>query len=122
MSSARQIVLRQVEEYSLWHRQRELGPTIAKLYERYHSLAQEELARTLTKLPNVSAAERAHLDELARRIVNKLLHDPVQMLRSSDADHASGVRYLHALEQLFQLTGELPAGEEPPPSTDQQKG
>jgi len=29
----------------------------------------------------VSAAEKEHLEELARRIVNKLLHDPIRMLR-----------------------------------------
>jgi glutamyl-tRNA reductase len=122
VSSARQIVLQHVEEYSLWDRQRELGPTIARLYERYHHLAQEELARTLNKLPNVSPAERAHLEELARRIVNKLLHDPVQMLRSADGGHAPEVRYLHALEKLFQLTQEPTTGDEPAPPMDEQKG
>jgi len=101
--SARQIVLRQVEEYALWHRQRELGPTIQRLYERYHALAQDELNRTLNKLPNISAAERSHLDELARRIVNKLLHDPIHTLRNADAGHGPNIQYVHALEKLFQL-------------------
>jgi glutamyl-tRNA reductase len=104
-AAARQIVMKQVEEYSLWHRQRELGPTIQKLYERYHALAQEELNRTVTKLPNISAAERTHLEELARRIVNKLLHDPIHTLRNADAGHGPNIQYLHALEKLFQLEG-----------------
>jgi glutamyl-tRNA reductase len=103
VSSARQIVLKQVEEYSLWHRQRELGPTIQRLYERYHAVAQDELNRTLNKLPNISATERSHLEELARRIVNKLLHDPIHMLRNADAGHGPNIQYLHALEKLFQL-------------------
>jgi len=37
-----------------------LGPIIEQLYERYHRLAQQELERTLNKLPDVSAAQREH--------------------------------------------------------------
>src|SRR5205814_465943 len=75
IAAARKVVADQVEGFVLWHRQRELGPAIQRLYERYHQIAQEELARTLNKLPSVGAPERAHLEDLARRIVNKLLHD-----------------------------------------------
>ena len=77
------IVAREVEEYLAWHRQRELGPAIHRLYRRYHELAREELDRELTKLPNIRAQERADLEEFARRLVNKLLHDPVQVLPGS---------------------------------------
>jgi glutamyl-tRNA reductase len=103
IGSARAIVTRHIESYITWHRQRELGPSIHRLYNRYHAIAQEELGRTLNKLPNVTEAEKAHLEDLARRIVNKLLHDPVQTLRHADGDHGSTVPYLHALEKLFQL-------------------
>lgn len=110
IDAARSIVTRQVEEFAVWHRQRELGPTIDRLYQHYHGLAQEELARTLNKLPNVSEAEKTHLEELARRIVNKLLHGPVQTLRHSDGVHAAAAGpYLHALEKLFGLEGDSPA-------------
>jgi glutamyl-tRNA reductase len=103
VSEARALITSAVEEFSLWHRQRELGPTIARLYERYHAVAQDELARTLNKLPNISAAERSHLEDLARRIVNKLLHDPIRTLRNADPAHVANSQYLHAMEKLFQL-------------------
>jgi glutamyl-tRNA reductase len=107
VEAARSIVSRQVEEFVLWHRQRELGPTIDRLYKHYHGLAQEELSRTLGKLPGVSESEKAHLEDLARRIVNKLLHAPIQTLRQSGAPHGSAAAgpYLHALEKLFGLEG-----------------
>ena len=76
---------------------------IDELYKRSHRLAQEELERTLNKLPNVSESERQHLEELARRIVNKLLHDPIQTLRQSDTLHGPATQYLHAMEKLFGL-------------------
>ena len=44
VDAASAIVAPQVEEFVLWHRQRELGPTIDRLYQQYHRLAQEELA------------------------------------------------------------------------------
>ena len=104
VDAARGIVSRHVEEFVLWHRQRELGPTIDRLYQHYHKLAQEELTRTLTKLPSISEAEKAHLEELARRIVNKLLHGPVQTLRQpGGAGHGATGPYLHAMEKLFGL-------------------
>ena len=103
VSAAEQIVDEQVEEFAAWHRQRELGPAIHRLYRRYHEVAQEELARTLNKLPNVTPAEQAHLEDLARRIVNKLLHDPVQRAAQFRQRPVPTSQYLHALEKLFQL-------------------
>ena len=106
IAAARAVVARHVDSFLSWHRQRELGPSIQRLYERYHAVAQEELARTLNKLSNVSEADRDHLQELARRIVNKLLNDPVQMLRSDDGAHPPGIQYLHTLEKMFRLNSE----------------
>ena len=108
IASARAIVARHIDAFLAWNRQRELGPAIHRLYNRYHAVAQEELARTLNKLPNISPAEKAHLEDLARRIVNKLLHDPVQTLRNSDSEHVPATQYLHALEKLFQLNESSP--------------
>ncbi|MEA2733849.1 MAG: glutamyl-tRNA reductase [Humisphaera sp.] len=104
---AQRIVDDQVDRYISWTRVRELGPMIDKLYQRHHELAREEVERIANKLPDISAVERQHLEELARRIVNKLLHDPVTMLRESDTPHALGQTYLHAMEKLFQLDAEM---------------
>jgi glutamyl-tRNA reductase len=132
VDAARTIVTRHVEEFLAWHRQRELGPTIERLKNHYQAVAQEELARTLNKLPNVSESEKAHLEELTRRLVNKLLHAPLQTLRQSDSPHVgvSGA-YVHAVERLFGLgeggnaegaegaeNGEKVISQAPPPQAD----
>lgn len=109
IEQAQKIVNEQVDRYLSWTRVRELGPTIDKLYQRHHELAREEVERVVNKLPGISAVERQHLEDLARRIVNKLLHDPVKMLRESESPHALGQTYLHAMEKLFQLDAEKPA-------------
>ena len=117
VTAARKIVDEHVAEFAAWDRQREMGPAIHQLYRRYHNIAQEELGRTLNKLPNVSPDERLHLEDLARRIVNKLLHDPIQVLKQSDNAHVPASQYLHALEKLFQLEAEpdLPDSVAPTP-------
>jgi hypothetical protein len=40
---------------------------------------------------------------MVRRLVNKVLHDPVRALRQSDALHGPTGQYLHAMEMLFKL-------------------
>jgi glutamyl-tRNA reductase len=108
MEAAGKIVAEHVRQFTLAERARELGPAIDKLYRRYHALAQEELARTLSKCINVGPEEKAQLEECVRRLVNKVLHDPVRTLRQSDGLHGATGQYLHALERLYQLNEEEP--------------
>jgi glutamyl-tRNA reductase len=110
LEAARGIVARQVEAFVAWHRAREMGPMIDRLSKRYHRVAAEELQRTLNKLPNIGEAEKGHLEELTRRLVNKLLHDPISMIRKSEGLHGTSAQYLHALEQLFKLQGDEGSG------------
>jgi glutamyl-tRNA reductase len=116
IEAARRIVTAGVDEYVAWHRAREVGPTIDALYKRYHAVAQDELARTLNKLPHLSEADKAQLEEMTRRTVNKLLHKPVQALRRAEGAHTPAGQYLHALEKLFQLgeNGEVGGGSTSP--------
>ena len=106
VSAAMAIIGRHIEEFAAWQRQRELGPAIQRLYARYHQVAQEEVARTRHKLANMSDAEAAHLEDLARRIVNKVLNDPVQIMKQSDGVHTPAGQYMHAFEKLFRLENE----------------
>jgi glutamyl-tRNA reductase len=106
VSAARSIVAREVEDFAGWYRAREMGPLIDRLYRRYQDMATEELSRTLNKLGDISPQEKQHLEELTRRIVNKLLHDPIRALRDSDALQGSTIQYLRAMERLFELTDE----------------
>jgi len=104
--AAGKIVEREVREFVAWNRARMMGPLIDQLYQKSHAVAREELGRIVGKLSAVSPEDQRQLEELARRIVNKVLHDPVQALRESDADHAPMSQYLHAIQQLFKLNSE----------------
>lgn len=105
VQAAEAIVEKQLQAFSVWQRQREMGPTIDRLYQRSHRIALEELERTISKLSPAAQQERAALEELARRIVNKLLHRPVHALRDADPEHPP-MPYVHAVERLFDLKEE----------------
>jgi glutamyl-tRNA reductase len=62
---------------------------LTQLRERLHAIGDEELKRTLGKLNGLSEAQKQEVQELSRRIVNKILHPPSETLRSSGADSAS---------------------------------
>jgi glutamyl-tRNA reductase len=111
---ARTIIRAHVDDYLSWNRQRALGPMIDRLYTRHHELAREEVERAIHKMPNVSEADRAALEDLARRIVNKMLHDPISRLKDAEAEHGTAGPYLHALEKLFRLEEPQPPGEMEP--------
>lgn len=101
--AAGKIVERHVNDFVAWHRTRMIGPLIDQLYQRSHAVAREELTRLVGKLSAVSDEDKRQLEGLMRRIVNKLLHDPVQALRESNGDHAPMTQYLHAVQKLFKL-------------------
>jgi glutamyl-tRNA reductase len=106
VESARKIVDAEVADFATWNRARELGPVINLIYQRFHEMAQEEVARTVNKLGGIGDAEKEHLQKLAHRIVNKLLHDPIRTLKQADGLHGPGAQYLHAMERLFGLEKE----------------
>ena len=104
IGAAQAIVRRHVDEYAASLRRRQLGPAINSLYSRYQAMAEEELNRAMTKLPPLDQAAREQLQEMTRRIVNKLLHDPVEALKHGDGAHGQAAeRYLHAMKKLFHL-------------------
>ena len=61
------------------------------------------LISALNKLPGIGAQDKAQLEEMARRIVNKLLHDPVSNLRQAEPAHGSMTQYLNVMAKLFDL-------------------
>jgi glutamyl-tRNA reductase len=69
-------------------------------------MAGEEVLRTINRLPNLGDGERAIVEDLARRIVNKILHDPVKTLREGDQLHSPAGQYLHAIQRIFNLSDE----------------
>jgi len=81
---------------------RATGPIIKRLKQGWQQTTQEELRRLMNKLPNLGEREQAEISQSFDRLINKLLHPPLESLRD---EAAQGMHHslLDALKRLFQL-------------------
>lgn len=56
---------------------------IASLRKTAEEIRRREVEEALTRLPGLSDADRAVVDKMAARLVNRFLHGPTELLRSS---------------------------------------
>jgi glutamyl-tRNA reductase len=84
----------------LYHRA--TGPVIQQLREGWHKPKEEELRRLMNRLPNLDEGARDEIRQSFDRLVNKLLHPPLESLRDESRE---GVPHglLDALARLFHL-------------------
>jgi len=81
---------------------RATGPTIRRLKERADELKEEELARLLAKLEHLDERSRDEIQRSFHRLVNKILHPPLESLRD-EAESGAPHGLLYALRRLFQI-------------------
>ncbi len=70
-------------DFAAWRAGRAAGPAIAALRARAEEIRRAELERVSDQWEGVSEADRARLEALTARIVNKLLHEPTLALRAA---------------------------------------
>lgn len=78
------------------------GPIIRRLREEWHDVRSEEVQRLFDKLPHLGDRDRREIERTIERIINKLLHPPLEALR---AEARSGTPHglMEALKRLFGL-------------------
>ncbi len=79
---AEQIVEREVEKMMRRLASRDLAPTIVALEQRLNRIRDEEMERHRGRLGSLSPEQRQAVDDLARSILNKILHGPITELKS----------------------------------------
>jgi glutamyl-tRNA reductase len=99
---AEQIVEDEVRKFAAWQRSRQAIPTIVALRQRFETIRQSELERLDAKLAGLSPEARVRVDEITRLIVEKLLLNPTEQLKSLGDTELVG-QYTDALNRLFAL-------------------
>ena len=102
VSTAEQIVDEEVAKFASWHRSREVVPTIVALRQRFESIRKSELERLEFKLATLPPDARQRVDEITHLIVEKLLLQPTEQLKTAD-DAQVRTQYAEALTRLFGL-------------------
>jgi glutamyl-tRNA reductase len=97
------IIADEAARFERWLSSLSVVDTINDLRGQINALREQELARTLSQLaPSLSEREATAVQELATRLVNKILHMPTRRLKDAAADGLGHV-YAEALRYLFDL-------------------
>ncbi len=81
---------------------RATGPIIKRLREGWHEISMEEFARLRNRLSHLDDADLDNIQQSLARIVNKLLHPPLEALRE-EAKEGTPHGLLDAMKRLFHL-------------------
>lgn len=81
------------------------GPVVKRLREHWEEISRQELELLFRKLPNLEEPERLAIDKAISRIVNKLLHPPLETLHQ-EARLGTPHGMIDAIKRLFQLRDE----------------
>ncbi|MCI5146359.1 MAG: glutamyl-tRNA reductase [Candidatus Electrothrix sp. AR3] len=82
---AQRIVEEETLKFSRWLDSMEVTPTIVELRSAAESIWRAELERTLPRLNGISSKERKSIERMASSIAGKMLHHPMQYLKSEHA-------------------------------------
>lgn len=99
---AERIIDEEVTRFAAHIQHRMTGRTIERLKHHAGALQRAELRRLFNKLGDLDGRAREEIERSFERLVNKLLHPPLESLRH-EANHGSPQRLLDALRRLFQI-------------------
>jgi glutamyl-tRNA reductase len=102
VKQVQEIILQEVSAFNRWLCSLNVVDTISTLRAFADTLRQQELKRTLQRLPDLTQRESDIIQELSTRIVNKLLHVPMLRLKEATVDGQEHM-YTQALQYLFDL-------------------
>lgn len=104
IESARQIVSDELSRFKAEFHHRASGDVVARLMQDWHGISTDELGRLFNKLPHLTSRDREAIERTVGRIVNKLLHPPLTVLKDEARD-GTPHGLISALKRLFRLEG-----------------
>ena len=84
--------------HEVYHRA--TSPVVQRLREQWHNVSRQEMERLFHKLEHVDEKDRQQIERAVERIVNKLLHPPLETLKD-EAREGPPHGLLDALKRLF---------------------
>ncbi len=100
VDKAMAIIANQTQTFMQEIYHRATGPVIHRLREHWHDISRGELDRLYRKIPTLDDPQRQAIEATIQRIVNKLLHPPLEALKD-EAKAGTPEGLLHAIRRLF---------------------
>ena len=102
IDKARQLVDDETARFMAEYYHRASGEIVSRLMQDWHGVSKEELDRLFNKLPQLTSHDREQIERTVGRIVNKLLHPPLEALKD-EARAGTPHGLINALKRLFGL-------------------
>lgn len=101
---AESVIARELQTFIIDIRHHKSGRVIEQLRQQWQVPKQKELQRLFNKLPNLDDSQRREIEYAFERLLNKLLHLPLESLRDEAGVSPAGQRgLLEAVRKLFGL-------------------
>jgi glutamyl-tRNA reductase len=97
------ILAEELELFGDYLKSLDMLPLIADMHQNAEAIRQTELEKTLRRLPELTEAERSHIEAMTQALVKKLLHAPTHRLRVEAASPRSS-EYAAVARTLFNLS------------------
>jgi glutamyl-tRNA reductase len=99
---AEKIIQGETAPFMQWIQSLAVVPTVVALKEKMETLRDQELAKLQKSWPNLGPKEQEKLEQFARLLVNKMLHQPLKQLRNMAGEEDSEL-YVDTARKLFEL-------------------
>lgn len=99
---AERIVSDAEKTFEAWLESLKAVPAIIDLKNRLHMIKEAEVARAVSKLEGRTEKDREVVEQMASRIVDKILHGPLTNLKK-EASTSLGALYVDSVKALFEL-------------------
>lgn len=102
IAAVRAVVTEEVTAFLAARRSSEVTPTVVALRTMATGVVDAEVARLLSRVPDLDPDVRAEVEQTVRRVADKLLHHPTVRVKEL-ANETGAVSYAAALAELFSL-------------------
>ena len=91
-----------VRQFGLWKQGLAAEPTILSVSEELNAIREEELAKSLAALPDLTDDQRQEVRYLTERLVKRILQRPMKEIKQEIGHHDPGI-VLHLVRRIFGL-------------------
>jgi glutamyl-tRNA reductase len=100
-----EIIESEVKRFNAWWPAVGAKPVISSLMTKAEDIRQTQLDMTLKKLRHLSLEEQQSLEAMTKAIVQKILHEPIQHLKTNTRQRDN---YITLVKEIFQLDEDKP--------------
>jgi glutamyl-tRNA reductase len=100
------IIAEELRSFESWLESMEVVPTIAAIRAGAESIRTDEMAKAMKRLDGLSEADIKTVEMLTQAIVNKMLHVPTAVLKTTAAEK-DGYAYVDAARRLYGLDADI---------------